>query len=543
VSNLVPYRDLAKFGVITDIDPYDLPMGAWSFGVNVRFRNNKVSRGPVFRSVLNSISANPRFLIGYNPTSGVEQSFIGYLNGSVSSLSPAGATDVSIGGYVPSSAEGTWTSAHLADLLYINREDRVPWYLPSGMSQFATLPNWGSNWRAKIIRASNSSLLAFNITEGAAAYPTKIRTSTFALAGTVPASWDETLPNTDATSNELADMEGEIVDALPLRNDVYIYGARETWWMQFVGGQDIWDYRKVFDAKGAINANCSVEVNGRHYVFGEDDLWMHDGITPVSIADNRVRDFVFSSIDLSRKYRCFVTHNPQLKEINFCFVSGDAYVAFNPLSATGYDGCNRQAVYNYVNDSWTFDDLPYIYSASRCNVDSTLQWSTDSATWATQGGSWQDTSNSTKRPLCYVGDANSSLGLSNSWYAFDLYGPGSIAPWPVDPVATAGVTLARDGIDLDELGIDLPGYKVLNSLYPQGRIEIGGQPMTFKVGASDYFTVNPSWDDPQTYDAATFYKLDYNMGGRWLSLLITYPDYKVMTLTGIDLDLQVTGER
>jgi hypothetical protein len=222
-------------------------------------------------------------------------------------------------------------------------------------------------------------------------------------------------------------------------------------------------------------------------------------------------------------------------------------VGLPPRSRTsrtvGLDGCNRQAVYNYEYDNWTFDDLPYVFSASRCNVDTTLTYATITSTYITVGGSYQDQSNSAKRPLCYVGADNATSLLTRSVYAFDLYGQGSDAAYPVDEHATLGFYLERDGIDLDELADDLPGYKVLSSLYPQGRIDPDGAAITFTMGGSDYFTVNPVYSPPQVYDAAALYKLDYNVAGRWFNMQISYPDYRPMTLTGFDLDLMVDGER
>lgn len=540
MSDLIPVRDIAKFGIVTDRDPYTLPVGAWSLGANVRFRNGKITRGPVFRNIDALSVVSPRFMVGFQPNSSVNECFIGYLSGQIFSVTPSSQTDVSITGYVTSNSEAQWSSARLADLIYINREDRVPWYLPSGSSVFAELPNWDSTFRAHIIRASNSILIAFNVTKGATNFPTMVLTSSPATAGNPPASWDYTNPATLATQNILAELQGGIVDAQTLHNDVYIYGVNETWRMVYVGGNDIWDYTKVFDNRGSINANCSIEVQGLQYVFGVDDIWVHDGITPKSIADGRVREFIFGSIDLSKSNRCFVAHNPALKEIHFCYVSGDQLTtqAFPGYSVSGLDGCNRQAVYNYADDTWTFDDVPYCYFADRANMDVVLTYATDSNTYANQGGTYQDQAASAKRPLCYVGRDTSPV-----LWAFDLVGTGSVAPFPVDTSATIGLTLENNGIDLDALGEDLPAYKIISTIYPQGRLGIDAQPVSFTVGGADYFTSTPAYGDPQTYDGNTLYQLDFNVPGRYLVMTITYPDYQEMTLTGFDLDLRSDGER
>jgi hypothetical protein len=77
-----PVRNVAKFGVVADVDPYDIPT-AWSLANNARFRNDTVTRGPVFRTSHVLANANPRFLVSFSPVSGLDQLFIGYKPGTL----------------------------------------------------------------------------------------------------------------------------------------------------------------------------------------------------------------------------------------------------------------------------------------------------------------------------------------------------------------------------------------------------------------------------------------------------------------------------
>ena len=54
----------------------------------------------------------------------------------------------------------------------------------------------------------------------------------------------------------------------------------------FVGGLSSSTSAKCSHA-GLINENCVVEVEGKHYCFGRDDIIVHDGTTKQSIADER----------------------------------------------------------------------------------------------------------------------------------------------------------------------------------------------------------------------------------------------------------------
>ncbi len=535
----IPVRELAKFGIVTDVDPYDLPKEAWSFGINVRFRNNKVSRAPVFRGV-GEISADPRFMFTSTSITGLDSIFIAYKTGEVKRFSGGVETDYSAATYTPSSAEALYSTTQLGGVIYVNRPDRAPWSFTPTDVKFTTLTNWDASWRAQLLRTCGGALVALNVTKSGVAYPTMVKTSSIALSGVVPTSWDHTLPSTLATENILADMEGEIIDASPFGTSLAIYGLNEAWLMTPDQSQQVYAYRKMPFKKGALNGNCSVQIDGKHLVFGPDDIWTHDSYSEASLCNGVVRDFIYQNLNLARADRCFVTHNPKLKEVHFCYVSADRGVAFPSQD----EGCNRQAVYNYGNvpPTWTFDDLPMVFSAEMANLDTPLTYDTVSVTYDEAGGSFADQDDGLKRTLCYVGSTWAANSLTAQLYAFDLYGPGSNVVFAVDANATRPMQLEKEGIDLDGL-TDLTGYKTLSSIYPQARLEVDSEPLTFEVGSADYFGAATTWDTTQTYDGRELYKLDYRSSGRHLGIRITYPGYDAFSLTGFDFELFITGER
>jgi hypothetical protein len=537
---IVPIRDLGKYGVITDVDSYSLPAQAWSMGVNVRFRNNAVSRAPVFRNVSNLGTSNPRFVAGATPTSGLDLVFIGYENGTVTKFQNGSETAYSIAGYVPAVAEATWTKTTLAGVVYLNRPDRVPWSLGPTDTQFQALSNWDSTFRANLLRTCGGSLVALGVTKGAASSPTMVKTSSFPLAGAVPASWDITVPNTLATENILAEMSGPIIDAQTLGNSLVIYGALEAWLMTADGSTQVFNYRKLPFSKGAMNANCSLEIDGKHYVFGKQDIWTHDGYSEQSLCDGKTRDFIFNSLNSSQSSRCFISHNPRLKQLHFCYVSGDSYLKFINTP----DGCNRQAVFDYGNSTWSFDDVPLVFAADQVNLSTIRTYATSVELYSTVGGSYLDQEDGFKRTLAYVGSTNVTYNLTQSLYAFDPFGAGSSVVFGVDLNATGPVTLEKTGIDLDDLGKELRGYVTLSSIYPQSRTDPDSTaPITVQMGSNDFFNTSPIYDQSQTYNGGSLYKLDYRSAGRYLALKMTYPDYHPFTLTAFDLDVDTYGER
>lgn len=545
---IVRLRNLGAQGVITDQDPYAIPVGAWSNGVNVRFRNNKITPAPVYRTVKSPLAeADPR----YSFTAGIGESnndlFLGYKSGNVYYYANGLETLYSPPGYVASPVEINWTSYTIGNVVYVNRADRPPWYLLPTNSTFLDLSTagsapdrWDPTWRCKIIAQCSGAIVALNITKGAASYPTMVKTSTPVLADNIPASWDITNPATNATENILQSMDGPIMDACSLGQDLIIYGQREAWRMHADGSTFIYSYTKLSYAKGVLNTNCSIELDGKNYCFGIDDIWVHDGISEQSLCDTQVRDFIYGSLNVSQAARCYVQYNPRLNELYFGYVSGDPLTTFK-----GVNGCNRQAVYNMTTQTWTFDDLPSIFNTDNGPVSNILTYANVTDTYDTMGGSYQDQEDGGKRITVAIGDGNSTYGLVPSLYAFDQYGPGSVAPYPVAVNATAPVYLERVGIDLDELEADLRDYKNISTVYPQARVDTtGGQMLQVSVGASDYpNNLAPTWGPYQPYDGVTKYKLDTNAAGRWLAIRVRWADYHTFTLTGMDLDIKTTGRR
>ena len=122
--------------------------------------------------------------------------------------------------------------------------------------------------------------------------------------------------------------------------------------MTFVGVLSC-SQKKLFSDTGLINENCAVEVEKKHYCFTRDDIIVHDGVSKKSIADERVKNFIFGGLNVNNSDVCYVTHDEGQNLIYFCYQSGDEFASFPNANR-----CNRAAVYNYRADSWSMMDLP-----------------------------------------------------------------------------------------------------------------------------------------------------------------------------------------
>lgn len=535
----LPIRDLGGVGIATDPNPYNLPINGFTLGKNVRFDEGKVKRAPVFRNIKDSLGFNPRGAFGIvgNSTNfdtvimvSDDYAIKEYANGTV--------TDVS--GTITAGADPRpFTFSNLADVVYINRPDIVPSYrLPGGIN-FAPLANWDSTWRCEALRPFGDFLLALNVTEGTTNYPNRVRFSDIVLANQIPSTWDAALTTASAGFNDLVSMTSPIVDGQPLGTNFVLYSNSEAIMMDFVGGQFLFNFRKLFSDDGIINQNCVVEAEGKHFCFGTNDIYVHDGNTKQSICDEITRQFIFSGLNNKNADRCFVHHNKLLGEIYFCYQSGDTLVDFVDTAR-----CNRAATYNYKNNTWSFLDLPNVSAGATANINSVATYATTTQSYATAGGSYYQQEDSFDQHTLMVGEADTGNGLTSSkLYGVDLADTGNIA-FDVDTEATKPLFLERVGLDLDEIREPIDGYKVITRLLPQIQtINTDSTTINFSFGASDIPNQLPAYTHNAVFDVATQYKIDSRAAGRYLSYKITLDanDYKDISFSGFDIDVSVTG--
>ena len=537
---LLPIRNLGAAGVITDVDPFNLPFNAFTRAKNVRFSDGNVERSPVFRTAYDYTSSStkvPSFVFGLsNPGTFdtvliVNQDFSveEFANGAVSSVH----TDTQ------SSSTAPVTGTTLASVEYLNRPSRVPIARAPTASTFSNLANWDSTWRTSSLRSFGDFMLALGLTEGSTSYPNRVRFSDITLANQVPGSWDATDTTKSAGFNDLVQLRTPIVDGATLGSNFLIYSSDQVWMMEFVGGTFIFNFRKVFDDAGVINQNCILEVEGKHYVFDTDDIYVNDGITRQSICDNRVRDYIFNGIDMSLQEACFVMHVADLEEIYFCYHTGDDLAVYGEVS-----GCNRAAVYNYRSDTWSFVDLPNVTSGSLANIDTVTTYASSSLTYDSTGGTYHSQESKFTRYPVMVSKKDTTAGITSPrLLGLDLVDSGTLN-LPETTEVNKPMYLERTGIDLDqEAQLPLSSYKVITKIFPQITTPATEHEFTFTFGAADLAPDAPAYGSSVTFDNSTDHKLDTRIAGRYLSYKVETPTIKGFTLSGMDINIVPTGRR
>lgn len=454
------------------------------------------------------------------------------LNGSsFENLTPAG--------HIGADGIAVINSCALGGVSYINRETHIPLFKSSGGAAYETIPAWDPSDRCKVLRAYKDQLVALGVTKAGAYYPTMVKWSDFSFYGAPPGSWDTSSTTNSAGENIVNEMQHEIIDGLSLGNTFVLYCAASVWSMDYVGGNDIFAFRKLFDEVGVINPNCVAQVRGLHYVFDRNDIYVHDGVSPRSIADGRVKEFIFGALDFSRSYLCFVQHDAKLTEIRFCYPAGDEFAGFvNPTT-----GCNRQAVYNYSNDTWTFYDVPNIVGSAKAALVSGASWDTDLVqTFDEAGGLWMSTDGDEDRHCLIAARADPSMGLPTSRiYGFDALTGGRLTQ-EVAAETLRPAVVVRTGIDLDATGKNLTQYMNMQAIWPQMTMTRPSD-CFWQFGGAETSLVDPVWSAPVTFDPATETKIDINEAGKYLGYRFECGGSSDFQLSGFDIQLVVRGRR
>lgn len=540
----LPIRGVGDVGIITDISPAFLPPNAFTRGKNIRFDEGAVVRAPVFRIVNNNTTQKPRLVFSSLSETGhgtiilVDDIF------NIQEYSSGSITSKLTNNPALSSSLEPFTGTTLANAIYINRKDRVPVrvYGSSYGSLSSGTNDWQSTWRAGSIRAFGDFLLAINMTEGSSLRPNRVRWSDLVLADGTEPTWNAADATTSAGFNDIVQMKTGLVDGTQLGSNFILYSKDQVWLMEFVGGTFIFNFRKLFSERGLINQNCVVEVNGRHFCFGTDDIYSHDGNSITSIADQKVKNYIFNGIANDKTKACFVHHNPVLEEVYFCYNSQDDLHEFE-----GGTRCNRAAVFNYKSNTWSFMDMPNVNSATLASLETTLSYDTASTTYDDTGGTYFSQESEFALHNVFGGETNPGLSgtgvvTTNKLYVLDGSEENSQVSLPVDSNATIPPFLERVGIDIDDQ-VPITGYKVITKVVPQLHSDNSNKQFNFNFGAADLITSSTTYEPTITFDANVTHKIDTRASGRYLSYKMTTTDDKDFRFLGFDVDLTVTGRR
>jgi hypothetical protein len=240
-------------------------------------------------------------------------------------------------------------------------------------SPFLELPDWPATTICKALVAHRYHLFALDIDGPGGTFPMQLLWSDAAEPGAVPASWTPAADN-EAGSADLSDTPGPLLTAQSLRGSLLIYKRSATYAADYVGGNQVYDVRPLFTSSGALTRHAVADVNGQHFVVCDGDIILTDGTSRRSVAQGRMRDFVFQQIDMTNYEALFVLYNRAKNEVWVCFPEA------------GETLCTLAAVYDLSGDTWAARSLPSVSCAAIGVVNDVAE----SEAWDADAESWDD---------------------------------------------------------------------------------------------------------------------------------------------------------
>ena len=508
--SIVRIPDLGSLGVLRDPQAHELPLSALSDALNIRFRDGAAERITGDLQVFAAPLVTPYALQIYNTAAG---RFVVHA-GLSAVYADDGTTRTDITGTAPTGAAGNrWTGGVLGGVLVLNNGVDKPMFWGGDTAlNLATIPGWGATWKAASIRPFKNYLVALDVTKGATRYAQMVKWSSAADPGTLPASWNEADPTIDAGELDLAETSDALVDALPLGDVLIIYKTSSMYAMSYIGGQYIWQFRRLPGESGMLARGCACIIPTGHLVLTAGDVIVHAGAGAQSILTGKMRKWLFSEMDGSYFDRSFVVSNPAHNEAWICFPQ------------TGSQTCTRALVWNWQDNTFTVRELAGATcgTSGQFDVASNSTWAADADAWDADATTWNESEMPLSQAKLLLGtDAPLILATDNT---SDFHGAGFMA------------RVERTGLSFDSP----ERVKSIRSVFP--RIDgATGQTVYVQVGGAMDVEGSITWSDPVPYVIGNTYRADSFATGRFLAWRAYSVDAFSWRIRSIDLDVIKQG--
>jgi hypothetical protein len=405
-----------------------------------------------------------------------------------------------------------WASTLLNGIPCATNGLDAPRYWPGSVATpFADLPGWPASTSCKSLVAFQFHLVALDIDGPSGHFENQVKWSDAAEPGAVPATWTPAADN-EAGDAILADKQGPNLVALPLRGSLVIYKRNSIYTMDYVGGNDVFSFRQVISARGALTRHAVADLSdGRHFVVGDGDIFVTDLVSTQSIAQDRVKRFLFDQLDQDSYQNLFVIYHRGKNEVWTCFPEQGAQV------------CTLALVYDVAHDSWGVRELADVACAAIGIVNDTAP----SETWDAATYLWSDP------------DATRLWNQANFSLAVESIVTGSGTTMKQHD--TSDATSVAASLSRYDLTFDQPErVKFVKRVHV--RASTGYGTLYVRVGARMTPSDTISWSSEYTLTEPNQVVHTFTQG-RYISVEIRSDGDSVWQISGIELEAEVRGYR
>lgn len=314
---------LPRPGYVADKPGYDLPPDAWTEVRNARFNYKGAEAFGGHELVTSAEGLTPLWVKSFPPVTSPLWVYAGLTR--VNAWDGTTHSDISrvAGGAYTAIAEERWQGEVLNGIGFFNNTIDVPqmWLSFDTSVKLANLTNWPATVRCKFLRPHKYFLFAGFTIEDGNDRPFRLRWSHSTLPGTIPSSWALNDPTKDSGEFDIAETDDYLVDGLTLGENFIVYKQRNVHLVQYVGRPNIFAQWRIIPGRGLLTRDCVHAFPGGHFVAGMDDIYIHHGQrgSEQSLLEGTLRRHIFSQIDTTNFFNCYVVNYELLGESWFCF--------------------------------------------------------------------------------------------------------------------------------------------------------------------------------------------------------------------------------
>lgn len=506
---IVPVKRCGS-GANFDLLPSELEPGQWSDVLNMRFRNEFAEKFKGLQAAYTTPTVVPYALQTYETAAG---RFL-VQAGLTSVFADDGVTRTDITGTAPTGGiDDRWTGGVLNGVLIMNNGVDSPTYWNGDvLTNLATLTGWTAGWKADVIRPFKNYLVCLGITWGSAKRAHGVGWSNAAEPGAIPTSFTASATN-DAGDVDLAETSGVMVDCLPLGDVNIIYKQDARYAMQYIGGNDVFRFSRLPGNDGLLARGCVVNTPKGHVFLTNGDVKIHSGGEAVSIAEGRIRNWLFSMMDSANAKRSFLCLNPKKSEVWVVFPS------------TGQSACDTVAAWNWEANTWGVRSVSGVTCATTglISVSQSESWASDADAWELDVSVWAENEFSPNESRLVLGTNTPRIALAETG-ATDF---GAAISWRLEKV----------GLNFD----DTDSIKIVRASRPQIDA-INGTEIRITHGSAMTANGAPTYGDTATFEAGVSnWATTFSPAGRYLSYRLEGDGPQLVSLRSYDLDLVKQG--
>lgn len=498
-------------GVNLDLLPSELEDGEWSDSLNMRFRNDFAEKFKGIQAAFTTPVVIPYWL-------GTYETLVGrfLIEAGLSAVyADDGLTQTNITGTTAptGSIDDRWSGGVLNGVLVMNNGIDAPTFWNGNVTTKLTpLPGWTAGYKSDVIRPFKNYLIALGNTWSGAKRAHGVAWSNAADPGSLPTTFTASASN-DAGDVDLAETSGLMVDCLPMGDVNIIYKQDARYAMQYIGGNNIFRFSRLPGNDGLLARGCVVNTPKGHVFLSNGDVKIHSGGEATSIAEGRIRNWLFSLIDSANSKRAFLSLNPKKSEVWVVFPS------------TGQTTCNTIAAWNWESNTWGIRSVSGVTfgTTGQISLAQSETWAADAEAWNLDVTAWLETEYSQNESRLIISTTSPSIGLAEAG-ATDF---GTPIAW----------RLEKNGLNF----ADLDSIKVMRSSRPQVD-SVDGLVINISHGSSMTPNGAARYSAPVAYTVGVDNFADsFSTAGRHLSIKLESSNPQLVQLRSYDVDYVTKG--